>query len=297
LADVSSATVRISLTLPATPGDCVWLWNIVGETPTDWISGAGDHALCVWSTGGWVTGVRLLRALVVLADKAGTAVRISFTFSLAPCDCVRHGHEASEAATDWVAQMVGSALGVWATGRRITGIRLDHALVVPADVARAAVRVSDTLSVAASDGVRGGDVASLALADWIPIGVGAVGVWSTWAWITWVWPYNAFLIPTDKTLLAVRVSDTLRPTACDSIGFWDQTRFTAANWVASKVNCTHGSRPTWRWIARIRFFYTLLVLADVASLTIRVNDTFWFAARDCIRVGDESGLATTNGIA
>lgn len=192
--------------------------------------------------------------------------------------------------------MVGSALGVWATWRRITGIRLDHTLVVSADVARAAVRVSDTFSVTASDGVRGGDVASLALADWIPIGVGAVGVWSAWAWVTRVWPNNTFLIPADKTLLAVGVSDTLRPTACDGIGFWDQTWFAAANWVASKVNCTHGSWPTWRRIARIRFFYTLLVLADVASLAIRVNDTFRFAARDCIRVGDESGLATTNGI-
>lgn len=193
--------------------------------------------------------------------------------------------------------MVGSALGVRSTRRWITGIRLDHTLVVPADVARAAVRVSDTFPVAAGDGVRGGDVASLALTDWIPIGVGTVGVWSTWAWIAWIRPNNAFLIPADKTLLAIGVSDTLRPTACDCIGFWDQTRFTAANWVASKVNCAHGARPTWRWIARIRFFYTLLVLADVASLTIRVNDTFRFAARDCIRVWDESGLATTNGIA
>lgn len=193
--------------------------------------------------------------------------------------------------------MVGSALGVWSTRRWVTGIRLDHALVVPADVPRAAVRVSDTFPVTAGDGVWGGDVASLALADWIPIGIGTVGVRSTWAWIAWVWPNNAFLISANKALLAVGVSDTLRPTACDGIGFWDQTRFTAANWVASKVNCTYGSRPTWRWIARIRFFYTLLVLADVASLTIRVNDTFWFAARDGIRVGDESGLATTNGIA
>jgi len=116
LADITPTTVWVPFTLPPTPSDCVWLGHIVGETPADWVTRAGHHALCVGSAGRGVTRVRLLNTLVVLADIASTAVRISLTLSLAACDGVWHGNKASQAPADRVAQAVSHAPGVGAAG-------------------------------------------------------------------------------------------------------------------------------------------------------------------------------------
>jgi len=278
LADLTPATVRVSLTLPATPGDCVWLGDIVREAAADWVPGACDHALGVWSAGRGVTWVRLLNTLVVLTDESCAAVRVSLTLSLAAGDCVGHWDVASQAAADWVAQAVGHAAGVGSAGRWVTRVRLDHALIVPADISGAAVRVPHTFPGTASDCVRCRDIPGLALADRVPAGVGAEGVWATRAGLARVRLDDTFLIAADKTSLAVRVSDTLGSATCYGIRFWDQTWLTTANRVASKVDSAHSPWSARRWVARIWFFNTLLILAYEASLTVRVNDTLRFAA-------------------
>ena len=99
----------------------------------------------------------------------------------------------------------------------------------------------------------------------------------------------------NVAIITVRVPDTLWLTSSNGVWVGNQTRFTSANWVAAGSNSTNGSRSTRAWVTRVRSGYTFLLFANVISGTIRVNHTFGFTSSDCVRVGNQSRLAVTNG--
>ena len=64
-----------------------------------------------------------------------------------------------------------------------------------------------------------------------------------------------------------------------------------------EVDCADSPWPTRRWVTRIGLLDTSLALTNVSLLTVRVNDTLWFTSGDGVRVRDEAGLTSTDGVA
>lgn len=115
--------------------------------------------------------------------------------------------------------------------------------------------------------------------------------------MTWVRPGHTSLALTDISLLAVRVSGALWATPSDGVRLGDQTRLTATDGVSSKINSTHSSWTTWRWITGVWLLHTPLSLAHISLLAVRVNDTLWAAASDGVRLRDQSRLTGADGVA
>jgi len=95
----------------------------------------------------------------------------------------------------------------------------------------------------------------------------------------------------------VGINRTFRSAACDGIGFGDQTCQASANGVSKLVFHTHSSGSTWAWVTRIWSQDAFLVFTDVVTgSTIRVNDTFGFAASNGVGVGDQTGFASADRV-
>jgi hypothetical protein len=97
--------------------------------------------------------------------------------------------------------------------------------------------------------------------------------------------------------VAVRVNLALRLTSSDGVRLGDQALQAPADGVAELVGHAHGSRTAWRRVARVRFFHTPLVGADVSSAAVGVHGALWLASGDRVRVGDETLLTSANRIA
>ena len=146
-----------------------------------------------------------------------------------------------------------------------------------------------------------------------------LSVRATWRWLTWVRTWHTSLWLTHVSCVTVWVTCTLWSTASDGVRFRDQSWLTSADGVSwqqfhlnmidwwwfllcvtssptSKINCTYSSWSTGWWVARIWFLNTFLILADVATTTVRVNDTLRFTSRDGIRVGYQTRLTSADGI-
>lgn len=190
------------------------------------------------------------------------------------------------------------ALGVPTTGGWVAGVRPGHALVVLADVAGGAVWVSLALSPTPGDGVWLGDVVGQASADGVAIGSHrALGVRPTGTWVARVRLDHTPLALTDVAALAIGIPHALRSTASDSVRLGNETRLATTDGVSSKVDCADGSRAARAWNTGIRLLHTLLVLANVTALAVWVSHTLRFAARNSVRVGDQTWFASADGIA
>ena len=190
------------------------------------------------------------------------------------------------------------ALSVPTTGCWVARIWPGHALVVLADVAGGAVWVSLALSSTPGDGVRLGNVVGEASTDGVAIrGHRALGVRPTGAWVAWVRLDHTPLALTDVTALAIGIPHALRSTASDGVRLGNETRLATTDRVSSKVDCADGSRAARAWNTGIRLLHTLLVLANVTTLAVRISYTLRFAARNSVRVGDETWFASADGIA
>jgi len=193
---------------------------------------------------------------------------------------------------------VGAALSVGATGARVTGIGLRCAPVVVTNVSSPTVSVHLTLPLTPGDGVWHRNEAEEAAAHGVTLSVlHALSVGAAWRWLAGVRSGHTPLALTHIALLTVGVPDTLRATAGDGVRLGDQTWLTSADGVALEVDCTDSPRPTRRRVTRVWLLDTSLALANVSLLTVRVNDTFRFTPGDGVRVGDEAGLASTDGVA
>ena len=75
-----------------------WCWQLltcrIFHKPADGVSVVVDLASGAWAAGGWVAGVGLLNASLVLANKAALAVRIPHTLGAASSDGVWFGDQA-----------------------------------------------------------------------------------------------------------------------------------------------------------------------------------------------------------
>ena len=214
---------------------------------------------------------------------------------VASSDRVRHRTEPGLAGADRVALPVDVALCVPPAGARQAGVGSGDTLVVAADHAGPAVGIPFALSTASSDCVRHGDVRGQASADGIACSADhAFGVWPAWTWIAGVWLLDAPLVLTDVTLLAVWVSDTLRPAAGDCVWFGNEARLAPTNGVASKVG-----RADCSWSARtghagVGFDNAALAPADMALLTVRIPHTLRLTPGDGVRVRNKASLTPTD---
>jgi len=105
------------------------------------------------------------------------------------------------------------------------------------------------------------------------------------------------LVVANITGAAVGINCTFRSASCDGIRFGDQTSQASANGVSKFVGHTHSSGSTWAWVTRIWFQDAFLVFTDVVTgSTIRVNNTFGFAASNGVGVGDQTGFTSANWV-
>lgn len=145
--------------------DGVWLGGESWDAGAHGVTKSVNIALCVWTAGSRVARVGPWNTFIVLTNLIPTTVRVPFTLPATPCNCVWLGYIVRETAADWVAGACHRAFSVWSTWGGITRIWLLYTLVVLANISSTAVWVSLTLSLAASDCVRHGDVASQAPTD------------------------------------------------------------------------------------------------------------------------------------
>jgi len=116
LADVTPLAVGIPDALGAAASDGVRLGDQTRLAPADGVSVVVDLASGAWAAGGWVAGVGLLNASLVLANKAAFAVGIPHTLRAASSDGVWFGDQALLAPANGVAQAVDHAGGVRSAG-------------------------------------------------------------------------------------------------------------------------------------------------------------------------------------
>jgi len=143
-----------------------------------------------------------------------------------------------------------------------------------------------------------GDVVGKASAD-------RVAIWSHRAlcvrpartWVAWVRLDHTPLALTDVTGLAIGIPNTFRSAASDGVRLGNETGLAATDGVSSKVDRADSSRAAGAWNTGVRLFHALLVLANVTALAVRVSHTFRFAARNSVRVGDQTWFASADGIA
>ena len=76
----------------------------------------------------------------------------------------------------------------------------------------------------------------------------ADGSRATGTWNTGVRLLHTSLALTDVAALTIRVSDTLRATPSDSVGFGDKAGLTSTDGVTGPGQSTVGSRTTGRWV-------------------------------------------------
>lgn len=118
-------------------------------------------------------------------------------------------------------------------------------------------------------------------------GVGVAGVRSLHALL---------LVRANVTGATVRVNGAFRSTTCDSVRFRDEAGQTFADWITVPVGRARGSGSAGRRVARIWLLHALLVLANIAVVTVGVHHALRAATSDGIRLRDEASQAATDGI-
>ena len=83
---------------------------------------------------------------------------------------------------------------------------------------------------------------------------------------------------------------------CDSVRFRDEAGQTFADWITVPVGRARGSGSAGRRVARIWLLHALLVLANIAVVTVGVHHALRAATGDGIRLRDEASQAATDGI-
>jgi len=272
---------RVGLLLAA--GDGVGVGDVACDALAHWVAATVHITASVWSARAWIA--RVWR-------------RSPHHNSRAAGDRVGSRFEAVVAGAHGVALPVHVALGVPTTRGWVARVGPGHALVVLANVAGGAVRVSLALSAAPGDGVRLGDVVGEASADRVAVrGHRALCVRPTWTWVAWVRLDHTPLALTDVTALAIGIPHTFRSTASDGVRLRNETRLATTDGISSKVDRAHSSRAARAWDARVGLLDALLVLTDVTALAVRVSHTLWFAARNSVRVWDQTRFASADGVA
>ena len=120
--------------------------------------------------------------------------------------------------------------------------------------------------------------------------------WSTWWWVTRIWLFHTSLRLTNKSTATVGVNDTFRFAARDGIRVGNQSWLTPTDGIPRPGHRTLGTWSTGGWVTWVWLLNTSLTLTHKASLTIWISDTLWLTSRDCVWVGNQTSLTSTDGI-
>ena len=100
LADQPLLAVGVSDALRSAASDCVWFGNVSGQTVANWVSKMIDLTGGPRATWAGIAGVRLLHALLILADVAMLAVVVSLALWSAAGDGVWLWDQTGKAVTN-----------------------------------------------------------------------------------------------------------------------------------------------------------------------------------------------------
>ena len=93
---------------------------------------------------------------------------------------------------------------------------------------------------------------------------------------------------------AICIDDTLWSTAGDGVWFGNISGKAVTDGVAEMVDLTSGPWAAGTWITRVRLWHTLLVLADITMVTVRVYLALRSTTSDGVRFWDQTRKAVTN---
>lgn len=241
----------------STANDGVGHGHQSGLASADGVSITVDFASGSRSAGARVTRVWPLNAFLALADVSLVTVVVNDTLGSASSDCVRLGNQTLLAFADGIVIGTHPARGARPAGSRIAGISLLHALLVLADIATVTVVINDTLRSTSRDGVGLGHVSGLAVADRVSSPVDfASGSGTAGAGNAGIGLFDALLVSTDVSAVAVIVGLALWPAAGDGVWLGDQTSKAVADGVAGPVDCAGSARAAWSWKAGIGLLRT-----------------------------------------
>ena len=112
--------------------------------------------------------------------------------------------------------------------------------------------------------------------------------------MAWVGLLHTLLALANVSCAAICVDDTLWSTACDGVWFGNISWEAVTNWVSKMVDLASGSWTTGTGITRVRLRHTLLVLADVTIVTVRIYLALRSTAGDGVWFWDQTRKAVTN---
>ena len=105
---------------------------------------------------------------------------------------------------------------------------------------------------------------------------------------------HTLLALANVSCAAICVDDTLWSTACDGVWFGNISGKAVTDWVSEMVDLTSGPWAAGTGITRIRLRHTLLVLADITMVTVRVYLALGSTAGDGVWFWDQTRKAVTD---
>ena len=233
-----------------------------------------------------------------MADISGSTVRINGTLSFAAGDSVWHRNISGQASADGIAIVALHALCVGSTGGGVARIRPFHTALALTDKPKLAVWVTHTLRPASSDRVWLWYQTRLTPTYRVSGKVdSADGSWTTGRRDTRVRLLYTLLIAANKARLTIRISHTFWLASRNGVWVGYQTSLASADGIACSSDSTVSPWAAGRRVAGVWLLNASLALAHETLLTVRVPHTLRLAARDCVRVGYQSLLTTTDGVA
>lgn len=198
------------------------------------------------STGVGVAWIRCLNAHLVFTHISTIAVRISRTFRAATSYGVRFGHKFSKTSANGVSKFISHTHCSGAARRWIAWVWLFYTPLIIADISGLAIWISNAFRPTSSYGIGFGNKTRITSTNGIAKAIDTAScARSTGRWVTWIRLFHTFLILTNISLLAIRVSDAFWFTASDRVRIRNQSRLTSANWISNAVHRTSCTRTTW----------------------------------------------------
>ena len=105
---------------------------------------------------------------------------------------------------------------------------------------------------------------------------------------------HTLLALANVSCAAICIDDTLWSAACDGVWFGNVSGKAVTDWVAKMVDLASGSWAAGTGITRVGLWHTLLVLADITMVTVRVYLALGSTASNGIWFWDQTRKAVTN---
>lgn len=99
----------------------------------------------------------------------------------------------------------------------------------------------------------------------------------------------------DISTSAVRIAVTLSVTTCDGVWFGNESGLTLTDGVATHIGAKSVGATRGR-VAGVRLDNASLVGTNIARLAVRISHTLRPTPCNCVRLGNESGLASADRV-